>query len=177
MCHTLWHSAGSRTAIRLLTAFVSTRSPPTSKRIKTSVSTSSPSQSLGQQQQQQQAPTFSGPAPPEGAPMPPAQVSPSNPRKRRASPQSGSTTAMTAPSTTTGGGGDAGNNPATTTSAPEPTGKKKGRTNIPWTAEEEQRLKAMRDAGNSWSEIAKVRSTRKKNHFTVTIYLFWIDFP
>lgn len=32
---------------------------------------------------------------------------------------------------------------------------KKGRTNTPWTREEEQRLKLMRDAGNSWSEIAK----------------------
>ncbi|EAU29786.1 conserved hypothetical protein [Aspergillus terreus NIH2624] len=33
--------------------------------------------------------------------------------------------------------------------------RKKGRTNTPWTAEEEQRLKTMRDAGRSWSEIAK----------------------
>ncbi|KAF2095378.1 hypothetical protein NA57DRAFT_44374, partial [Rhizodiscina lignyota] len=32
---------------------------------------------------------------------------------------------------------------------------KKGRTNTPWTPAEEQRLKQMRDAGNSWSEIAK----------------------
>lgn len=38
--------------------------------------------------------------------------------------------------------------------------KKKGRTNTPWTAEEEQRLKTMRDAGRSWSEIAKVSATR-----------------
>jgi hypothetical protein len=37
--------------------------------------------------------------------------------------------------------------------------KKKGRTNTPWTAEEEQRLKVMRDAGKSWSEIAKVSSS------------------
>jgi hypothetical protein len=40
----------------------------------------------------------------------------------------------------------------------ESTPKKKGRTNTPWTAEEEQRLKTMRDAGRSWSEIAKVRA-------------------
>lgn len=33
---------------------------------------------------------------------------------------------------------------------------KKSRTNTPWTPAEEQRLKHMRDAGNSWSEIAKV---------------------
>jgi hypothetical protein len=34
---------------------------------------------------------------------------------------------------------------------------KKSRTNTPWTPAEELRLKQMRDAGNSWSEIAKVR--------------------
>ena len=33
---------------------------------------------------------------------------------------------------------------------------KKSRTNTPWTPAEEQRLKVMRDAGNSWGEIAKV---------------------
>ncbi|KAF2205498.1 hypothetical protein GQ43DRAFT_362236, partial [Delitschia confertaspora ATCC 74209] len=32
---------------------------------------------------------------------------------------------------------------------------KKSRTNTPWTPAEEQRLKTMRDAGNSWNEIAK----------------------
>ena len=41
------------------------------------------------------------------------------------------------------------------TPAQEPKAKK-SRTNTPWTAAEEQRLKTMRDAGNSWSEIAKV---------------------
>jgi len=35
--------------------------------------------------------------------------------------------------------------------------KKRSRTNTPWTAAEEQRLKQMRDTGNTWSEIAKVR--------------------
>jgi hypothetical protein len=33
---------------------------------------------------------------------------------------------------------------------------KKSRTNTPWTAAEEQRLKTMREAGNSWADIAKV---------------------
>jgi len=40
------------------------------------------------------------------------------------------------------------------------TGAKRTRTNTPWTAVEEQRLKSMRDAGNSWSEIAKTFPTR-----------------
>lgn len=35
---------------------------------------------------------------------------------------------------------------------------KKSRTNTPWTPQEELRLKQMRDAGNSWAEIAKVCS-------------------
>ncbi|KAL4723867.1 hypothetical protein ACLX1H_009512 [Fusarium chlamydosporum] len=37
--------------------------------------------------------------------------------------------------------------------APPPA--KKSRTNTPWTPQEELRLKQMRDAGNSWAEIAK----------------------
>ncbi|KAL5418944.1 hypothetical protein PMIN03_000785 [Paraphaeosphaeria minitans] len=47
--------------------------------------------------------------------------------------------------------------PAADTEAPmlEPKAKK-NRTNTPWTPAEEQRLKQMRDAGHSWSEIAKV---------------------
>ncbi|KAF9885737.1 hypothetical protein FE257_012622 [Aspergillus nanangensis] len=47
--------------------------------------------------------------------------------------------------------------PDHSTGKSEPPPRKKGRTNTPWTAEEEQRLKTMRDAGRSWSEIAKVR--------------------
>lgn len=34
---------------------------------------------------------------------------------------------------------------------------KRTRTNIPWTPAEEQQLKRLRDGGNSWSDIAKVR--------------------
>ncbi|KAK5129912.1 hypothetical protein LTR08_002713 [Meristemomyces frigidus] len=37
---------------------------------------------------------------------------------------------------------------------------KKGRTNTPWTPAEEQRLKTARDAGHSWSEIAKTFPAR-----------------
>ncbi|KAL1858704.1 Vitamin B6 transporter [Paecilomyces lecythidis] len=66
---------------------------------------------------------------------------------------------MAAPSVPAGGA-DTGTDPAPTTATPESAGKKKGRTNTPWTAEEEQRLKTMRDAGKSWSEIAKTFPTR-----------------
>lgn len=38
---------------------------------------------------------------------------------------------------------------------------KKSRTNTPWTPAEEQRLKTMRDDGNSWAEIAKVKSRQQ----------------
>ncbi|KAF4262019.1 hypothetical protein CNMCM8812_001102 [Aspergillus fumigatus] len=121
-------------------------SPPTSKRIKTTVSTSVPPQLLTQQQINpfQRIPTY------EGIPMPSAQVAPQNSRKRRASPQSSAAAAMAAP--VTSASADATQTPQ---SAPEAAPKKKGRTNTPWTAEEEQRLKTMRDAGRSWSEIAK----------------------
>ncbi|KAJ8109061.1 hypothetical protein OPT61_g7727 [Boeremia exigua] len=40
-------------------------------------------------------------------------------------------------------------------SSPQEPKTKKSRTNTPWTPAEELRLKQMRDAGNSWSEIAK----------------------
>nr|OQO18497.1 hypothetical protein B0A51_16125 [Rachicladosporium sp. CCFEE 5018] len=43
---------------------------------------------------------------------------------------------------------------------PNPSAPKKGRTNTPWTPAEEQRLKALRDAGSSWSEIAKTFPAR-----------------
>ncbi|CAO1604742.1 hypothetical protein XANCAGTX0491_008283 [Xanthoria calcicola] len=42
----------------------------------------------------------------------------------------------------------------------QPSAPKKSRTNTPWTPAEEQRLKTMRDAGNSWSEIAKTFPNR-----------------
>ncbi|KAL4749672.1 hypothetical protein BDW72DRAFT_130243 [Aspergillus terricola var. indicus] len=123
-------------------------SAPSSKRVKTSAPVSS-QQLLSQQQEIPQAQPFQRVAHYEGIPMPPSQNPGSNPRKRRLSPPPGSTATMT---------GTPGDDPVAP--APENTPKKKGRTNTPWTAEEEQRLKTMRDAGRSWSEIAKTFPNR-----------------
>ncbi|KAA8913419.1 hypothetical protein FN846DRAFT_930001 [Sphaerosporella brunnea] len=60
-----------------------------------------------------------------------------------------------------GGGGGGGTAPAGSVAAGgTATPAKRPRTNTPWTAAEEQRLKQMRDAGSSWSEIAKTFPTR-----------------
>ncbi|MCJ1449680.1 hypothetical protein MMC28_000008 [Mycoblastus sanguinarius] len=44
--------------------------------------------------------------------------------------------------------------------SPQMPAPKKSRTNTPWSPAEEQRLKVMRDAGNSWGEIAKTFPNR-----------------
>ncbi|PGH07371.1 hypothetical protein AJ80_08012 [Polytolypa hystricis UAMH7299] len=152
-------------------------SPPTNKRIKTTVA---PTHPLGQQ-----APPYGGPGPfdpaqmvpapqaPVSAPLaapvpaptqvqphPQAQPTPQNPRKRRASsqfPPYGYCHGLLLQLT---GAAEGEGNPGGAAATPEIGGKKKGRTNTPWTAEEEQRLKTMRDAGNTWSEIAKTFPTR-----------------
>ncbi|KAI5851703.1 hypothetical protein DFP73DRAFT_471305 [Morchella snyderi] len=67
-------------------------------------------------------------------------ITPTTNKKRRASKQPASS-----------GSGEGG---------PSSGGVKRTRTNTPWTATEEQRLKSMRDAGNSWSDIAKTFPTR-----------------
>ncbi|PGH35862.1 hypothetical protein GX50_01320 [[Emmonsia] crescens] len=144
------------------TPMISSASPPTSKRIKTAVAANTPTHPLNQQQQ---PPPFPGPGPfesasmvPISAPAPaPAPAAP-NPRKRRASLQTASLATMAPPPLTGALEGEGNTTAASTTgapAAPETTVKKKGRTNTPWTAEEEQRLKTMRDAGSTWSEIAK----------------------
>ncbi|OXV10573.1 hypothetical protein Egran_01669 [Elaphomyces granulatus] len=136
--------------------FAAIRSPQTSKRLKTSVAASAPSRPITQPH-----PLSAYPAtlPLEGL-MPTAPpIPPQNPRKRRISPQPGIAVPMPppppAPIPT-----EPQPNTVVSTIAQEPAPKKKGRTNTPWTAEEEQRLKAMRDAGSSWSEIAKTFPTR-----------------
>ncbi|CZR68718.1 uncharacterized protein PAC_18617 [Phialocephala subalpina] len=49
--------------------------------------------------------------------------------------------------------------PSVASSTPGPPAKK-SRTNTPWTTAEETRLKTMRDAGNSWADIAKTFPSR-----------------
>lgn len=68
---------------------------------------------------------------------------------------------------------DLGLAPVQTFPSPAP---KKGRTNTPWTPAEEQRLKTLRDAGSSWSEIAKTFPLRtegsvKKHWYKVRVPL------
>jgi hypothetical protein len=70
-----------------------------------------------------------------------------------------------------GGDVDLGLPSAQTLPSPLP---KKGRTNTPWTPAEEQRLKTLRDAGSSWSEIAKTFPLRtegsvKKHWYKVRV--------
>lgn len=87
---------------------------------------------------------------------------PANPRKRKPSGELAPTSIAPANAgSTVAYSGLAGmnTNVAESVQPIQPPPAKKGRTNTPWTAAEEQRLKAMRDAGNSWSEIAKVRSS------------------
>lgn len=128
-----------------------TRSPPNSKRFKTTVPASAPSHLIPQQQIH----PFPGVLSPfDGVPLSQAPMqSGSNPRKRRSSPHLSSTASMATPVPT----GLAQDPNVASVAEAGPAPKKKGRTNTPWTAEEEQRLKSMRDAGRSWSEIAKVR--------------------
>lgn len=94
------------------------------------------------------------PAPDEGSPKQDPLV-PTSPRtKRRISGQlSASPIAPAAGPSTTIAEAD------TSTASMQPPAKK-SRTNTPWTAAEEQRLKTMREAGNSWAEIAKTFPNR-----------------
>ena len=150
---------------------------------------------------QAQPPPHHQQPPPPHAP----QVSPSNSRKRRASelgggdqqnlqgPPSNNASPFTNPTgLVPGPGGDmnVGMGPPQQQqqqqhAQPSPA-PKKGRTNTPWTPAEEQRLKTMRDAGSSWSEIAKTFPTRtegsvKKHWYKVRLPLLLslsdIDFP
>lgn len=120
------------------------------------------------------------------------QQSPINPRKRRASElgepslpgSSGSSaSAFTNPTGLVTGGTDLGVDPSVAgpsqQTLPSPSVPKKGRTNTPWTPAEEQRLKTLREAGSSWSEIAKTFPTRtegsvKKHWYKVRLIVIII---
>ncbi|KAJ9605713.1 hypothetical protein H2200_009562 [Cladophialophora chaetospira] len=126
-------------------------SPPPAKKQKQTNSTTSPS--MNKEVPAPQAPL----APkPNADHLQPPLASP-NPRKRRASH---SPKLNTLPPGATLPPESATNNVSIPALLSEDTGKKRGRTNTPWTAQEEQRLKQMRDAGHSWSEIAKAFPAR-----------------
>ncbi|KAI4126616.1 MAG: hypothetical protein LQ347_004917 [Umbilicaria vellea] len=92
-------------------------------------------------------------------PLPPSSSPPTS-RKRKAP----GTSTMAEASTSSAAGGEpegaeaqSGAPAETTVAGPV---AKKSRTNTPWSPAEEQRLKNMRDAGSSWSDIAKTFPTR-----------------
>ncbi|KAL9006949.1 MAG: hypothetical protein Q9188_000325 [Gyalolechia gomerana] len=92
------------------------------------------------------------------------QLGSSNPRKRKAPDSSPMTAMQSAP---VSGYGPPAAYAAQSQQGEQPadiptqgTAPKKSRTNTPWSPAEEQRLKTMRDAGNSWSEIAKTFPNR-----------------
>jgi hypothetical protein len=76
--------------------------------------------------------------------------------KRRASGSGAADLAMSGPSGAAPAAPLGAEEPSMTSSPMGPPPAKKSRTNTPWTPAEEQRLKTMRDAGNSWADIAKV---------------------
>ncbi|KAL8900777.1 MAG: hypothetical protein Q9192_000894 [Flavoplaca navasiana] len=102
-----------------------------------------------------------------GSPTQPQQQqsSPPNPRKRKAAesaPMAGMPSILDpgyGPSSGYAAQAQQGEQEPEAPSIPTPA-PKKSRTNTPWTPAEEQRLKTMRDGGNSWSEIAKTFPNR-----------------
>ncbi|KAK3186033.1 hypothetical protein K4F52_005257 [Lecanicillium sp. MT-2017a] len=113
--------------------------------------TPTPTPQPGRQRKRPAANAAASPATPAAAaaaPGAPGQVLPPAPTPPNA--QSASTPAAAAAAAAAEDG----------TSTPSQPPTKKSRTNTPWTPQEELRLKQMRDAGNSWAEIAKTFPTR-----------------
>jgi hypothetical protein len=137
-----WNQLGYLTTIFFF------RTPPPQKRQKQSLYTTSPN-TANREVPIGQAPL--APRPNADHPQSQSATSP-NPRKRRAS---NSPKLNTLPPGTTLPGETVGN-VSISSLLTDDANKKRGRTNTPWTPQEEQRLKQMRDAGHSWSEIAKV---------------------
>ena len=97
------------------------------------------------------------PQPEEMFPPPPLEATSPTSRKRKAPGMSGMPGLTSMPPTGLGDPGGLGDlNESLVETISPTTAPKKSRTNTPWTPAEEQRLKAMRDAGSSWGEIAKV---------------------
>lgn len=130
--------------------------PPAHKRHKSSPSGNSPTPATEGTSSQAPPPPLSSA---EVDLLPPP---PSNPRKRprsSVSPLPTSKPLNTLPPPTTPLGPSSGGAPVSALLREE-SSKKKPRTNTPWTAQEEQTLKRMRDEGKSWGEIAKVGKKR-----------------
>lgn len=135
------------------------RSSPNSKRLKSSAALGHSNRSSAQHQAALLTTSASAMAPSASYPIPaqtPQPLQPANPRKRRSTPVQAITTMPGTRMTDAVTGVVVAPAMPDISDSLDTTPKKKGRTNTPWTAEEEQRLKAMRDAGKSWSEIAKV---------------------
>ncbi|KAL6399227.1 MYB DNA-binding domain protein [Ilyonectria robusta] len=118
--------------------------PPQQQQQQQQQQTPTPAPAQGGRQRKRPAPSA---APPPATSAPPAPITASQVQPPTA-PQSAPPQQPQAPTD------DANSAPI----APPPA--KKSRTNTPWTPQEELRLKQMRDAGNSWAEIAKTFPTR-----------------
>lgn len=88
-------------------------------------------------------------------------LQPSSPRQKRrvSGPTSSSPIAQVAGPSSSMAASSSMPEPESSSASMQPP-VKKSRTNTPWTAAEEQRLKNMREAGNSWADIAKVRDVQ-----------------
>jgi hypothetical protein len=110
---------------------------------------SAPPPAPGTPVQGQQSTPHGGPAPPPGHPQSSqAQSQQGQHGQQSQSSQQSQSAAPQPPASASDGG------------TPSQPPSKKSRTNTPWTPQEELRLKQMRDAGNSWAEIAKTFPTR-----------------
>jgi gas vesicle protein len=111
-----------------------------------------PTQTPAQPPRQRKRPAPTA-VPPPATTAPAAPSTPAQAQAHVAGTPASANAAPTAP-------GQAPTDEAQPTPAAGPPPAKKSRTNTPWTPQEELRLKQMRDAGNSWAEIAKTFPTR-----------------